>query len=352
MLFFRGKKRFFSCSLFFFAFCCCCCGRKQAEKVKTGRELCLGLDEAGNDLGDISLGFFLRQDKAVKARKMSGDDADSRMGTLSSPAPVCPPSSRQKRPGQPRQQFPEHRAGGFQSTATAAANATAAAPPATAPAGVAASCAASAATSAIAHGAQEQSQGIDRGGESRSPANSATGLQVAWAPSLPEQQPKPHCSWGAGFAREKEEDVSGGGAEARAVVASSGEARGPAARGGGLTVVIPPAEVMAGHLRSPSEVMLDDIADSLADTKRKPSFAKMQSVQVSALCFLFSFCLPTAIDFLGGFFFLFFFCFVLSFLMGLKRFAAGCEFSDRVACAITAGAALWLCEPWALASGT
>lgn len=34
--------------------------REQAEKAK-GNEPCSGLDEAGNYLGDISLGFFLRQ---------------------------------------------------------------------------------------------------------------------------------------------------------------------------------------------------------------------------------------------------------------------------------------------------
>lgn len=33
----------------------------QTERAKSGRETCSGLDEAGNDLGDISLGFFLRQ---------------------------------------------------------------------------------------------------------------------------------------------------------------------------------------------------------------------------------------------------------------------------------------------------
>lgn len=33
----------------------------QAEKIKGAKEICSGLDEAGNDLGDISLGFFLRQ---------------------------------------------------------------------------------------------------------------------------------------------------------------------------------------------------------------------------------------------------------------------------------------------------
>lgn len=78
----------------------------------------------------------------------------------------------------------------------------------------------------------------------------------------------------------EEEEVSGGGAEARTVRAYSGEARGPTARGGGVTVVIPPPGLGAGHLRSPSEVMLGDIAESLADTTRKHSFARMQSVQV------------------------------------------------------------------------
>lgn len=81
-------------------------------------------------------------------------------------------------------------------------------------------------------------------------------------------------------------DLSGGGSEARAVIASSGGGRGPAARGGGLTVVIPASGVMAGHLRSPSEVMLDEIAESLADTSRKHSFARMQSVQVRVLLLL------------------------------------------------------------------
>ncbi|CAN0150693.1 unnamed protein product, partial [Hapterophycus canaliculatus] len=35
--------------------------KPQAEKAKGGRETCFGLDEQGNHLGDISLGFFLRQ---------------------------------------------------------------------------------------------------------------------------------------------------------------------------------------------------------------------------------------------------------------------------------------------------
>lgn len=35
--------------------------REQAEKTKGGRESCFGLDEQGNHLGDITLGFFLRQ---------------------------------------------------------------------------------------------------------------------------------------------------------------------------------------------------------------------------------------------------------------------------------------------------
>lgn len=35
--------------------------REQAEKTKGASEPCTGLDEAGNDLGDITPGFFLRQ---------------------------------------------------------------------------------------------------------------------------------------------------------------------------------------------------------------------------------------------------------------------------------------------------
>ncbi len=35
--------------------------REQADKTKGASESCTGLDEAGNDLGDITLGFFLRQ---------------------------------------------------------------------------------------------------------------------------------------------------------------------------------------------------------------------------------------------------------------------------------------------------
>lgn len=89
------------------------------------------------------------------------------------------------------------------------------------------------------------------------------------------------------------EDVSGGGAEASSVGAAWGGNGGgggrqhggkePAELAGGLTVVIPPvgSGAVVGHLRSPSEVMLDDIAESLADTTRKPSFARMQSVQVT-----------------------------------------------------------------------
>ena len=39
--------------------------------------------------------------------------------------------------------------------------------------------------------------------------------------------------------------------------------------------------VLAGHLKSSSEKMLDDLVESLADTSRKPSFARIQSVQVA-----------------------------------------------------------------------
>lgn len=100
------------------------------------------------------------------------------------------------------------------------------------------------------------------------------------------------------------EDNPVGGAETRATGAASGDSgvgghglgghhdgdgtgheykREAAEIGGALTVVIPPLapEAFVGHLRSPSEIMLDDIAESLADTTRKPSFARMQSVQVN-----------------------------------------------------------------------
>lgn len=86
------------------------------------------------------------------------------------------------------------------------------------------------------------------------------------------------------------EDAAGRGPEARSVGASSGGGGGggqhggkkAAERAGELTVAIPPISAAGvGHLRSPSEIMLDDIAESLADTTRKPSFARMQSVQVT-----------------------------------------------------------------------
>lgn len=81
-------------------------------------------------------------------------------------------------------------------------------------------------------------------------------------------------------------DVSGGEPEASPVGTSLGGGqhgwKKAGERAGGLTVVIPPvgSGAVVGHLRSPSEIMLDDIAESLADTTRKPSFARMQSVQV------------------------------------------------------------------------
>lgn len=103
------------------------------------------------------------------------------------------------------------------------------------------------------------------------------------------------------------EGGSGGGSEARGLRATSGDyacddygggdgraqhddgmkaMAGPAGHysgAGGMTVAIPPplgSGAVDGHLRSPSEIMLDEIAESLADTSRKPSFARMQSVQV------------------------------------------------------------------------
>lgn len=106
--------------------------------------------------------------------------------------------------------------------------------------------------------------------------------------TAPVRQPSFHPAQPEDEEEERERGDSGGGAEAHAVVGcSGGGGRGRvAARGGGeLTVAIPPAAAgaaagIAGHLRSHSMTMLDEIAESLADTSRKPSFARMQSVQV------------------------------------------------------------------------
>lgn len=101
------------------------------------------------------------------------------------------------------------------------------------------------------------------------------------------------------------EGMSGGGPEARGLRATSGDyacddygggdgraqhhgtkavaGAGHYGGAGGMTVAIPSLGGCGGaegHLRSPSEIMLDEIAESLADTSRKPSFARMQSVQV------------------------------------------------------------------------
>lgn len=90
-----------------------------------------------------------------------------------------------------------------------------------------------------------------------------------------------HVGAKAGRGWRKDADVAGGGAEAYSVGASSGGERGPPAHGGGLTVVIPPPGAMEGSLKTPPEMLLDEIAESLRDTSRQPSFAKIQSVQVS-----------------------------------------------------------------------
>lgn len=84
--------------------------------------------------------------------------------------------------------------------------------------------------------------------------------------------------------RGEEEDVAGGGCvEASAVMPPSGGWRGAeAARGCGVTAMIPPsAGTTFGYLKSPHEMLLDEIAVSLRDTTRQPSFARIQSVQVS-----------------------------------------------------------------------
>lgn len=74
-------------------------------------------------------------------------------------------------------------------------------------------------------------------------------------------------------------DIAGGGVEALSVMVSSGGERGAAARAGGFTVVIPPADAVKGSLKTPPEILLDEIAVSLRDSTRQPSFAKIQSVQ-------------------------------------------------------------------------
>lgn len=79
-------------------------------------------------------------------------------------------------------------------------------------------------------------------------------------------------------------DIAGGGVEALSVMVSSGGERGAAARAGGFTVVIPPADAVKGSLKTPPEILLDEIAVSLRDSTRQPSFAKIQSVQVRRIC--------------------------------------------------------------------
>lgn len=68
-----------------------------------------------------------------------------------------------------------------------------------------------------------------------------------------------------------------------------GEPQGGAAVA--LSINTPSERRLAGHyVKTPSERMLSELADSLADTQRKPSFARIQSMQVGVcvcVCLLF-----------------------------------------------------------------
>eukprot|EP00752_Nemacystus_decipiens_P012671 g11225.t1 len=312
----------------------------QAEKAK-GREVCSGLDEAGNDLGDISLGFFLRQAKAVKERKIGkaqendGSDDGATAGANSA-TPSTGASTAQAQGGTTLTPTPTPSAGSKRSHANVAVakggdsampKEMGSSPPAAArtqeqmqtqrhtrgdpapaptpaptPAGLGSPSAASSglpafpspvssprlrrsSSSSVSWSALLAHQLLPRRG-CRSPRAQAQFSAVEM------QAPEAEGSAATNGAAVDAEDVSGGGPEACSVGASSGGNGGSggggrqsgkraAERAGGLTVVIPPvgSGAVVGHLRSPSEIMLDDIAESLADTTRKPSFARMQSVQ-------------------------------------------------------------------------
>lgn len=57
----RARIGHTSCHGINWRMCVSSCSRTKVAKAKSPREICAGLDEAGNDLGDISLGFFVRQ---------------------------------------------------------------------------------------------------------------------------------------------------------------------------------------------------------------------------------------------------------------------------------------------------
>ncbi|CAM9195075.1 unnamed protein product [Ectocarpus fasciculatus] len=282
-----------------------------AEKAKAGKECCSGLDEQGNDLGDISLGFFLRQDKAVKARKKiitaaqdSSTNTTVSANTGGGSGGLLPLALQQQQHGQGQLQLTN--------------------PPPPASTQVGNKRSHNGGTKGQAS-EMEPSQAFGQPAQMSSPPALAPSprsprlghprsLSVSWSSlSLTASSPPPAVPMasaggdtstttgrykavaeaqaiGKGVGHDHDsEDVSGGGFEASSVEASSGggdggqrgERKAAARGGGGLTVVIPPvgSGAVVGHLRSPSEIMLDDIAESLADTSRKPSFARMQSVQ-------------------------------------------------------------------------
>ncbi|CBN80125.1 conserved unknown protein [Ectocarpus siliculosus] len=273
-----------------------------AEKAKAGKECCSGLDEQGNDLGDISLGFFLRQDKAVKARKKiitAAQDNDTNTNTTATVYAYTGGS------GLLPWALQQHGQGQLQREADPS---TSPSPPARAQVGSERShdrgTKGHASELAPSQACGQPAQTSPPPALASSPRSPRLGhprsLSVSWSSlSLTASSPTPAVltaspggiatATGRDEVDHDSEDVSGGGFEASSVEASSGggdggqrgERKAAARGGGGLTVVIPPVGLGAvvGHLRSPSEIMLDDIAESLADTTRKPSFARMQSVQ-------------------------------------------------------------------------
>ncbi|CAB1120210.1 unnamed protein product [Ectocarpus sp. CCAP 1310/34] len=293
-----------------------------AEKAKAGKECCYGLDERGNDLGDISLGFFLRQDKAVKARKKmitaaQNNDATTTANTGSANTGSANTGSANTGSantgsantgggGLLPSALQQHGQGQLQREADSGASPS---PPARAQVGSMRShergTKGHASELALSQACGQPAQTPPPPAPASSPRSPRLGhprsLSVSWSslsmtassppPAAPTASPGGDIATATG--RDKvdhdSEDVSGGGFEASSVEASSGggdggqrgERKAAARGGGGLTVVIPPVGLGAvvGHLRSPSEIMLDDIAESLADTTRKPSFARMQSVQ-------------------------------------------------------------------------
>eukprot|EP00903_Cladosiphon_okamuranus_P015946 g14729.t1 len=307
----------------------------QAEKAKA-KECCSGLDEAGNDLGDISLGFFLRQVKAVKAakaRKMgnakedvreaispsssgtavtSSTPAQDHAGTITTPAAGSKRShdGAAKRADVPKETGPSQSAVGHtqpQSLTQTQTRGEAVPTPTPTPSGVGLgfhlpsssfpafpspltsprlgrSSSSSVSWSALL---TQHQLSPPRGGRSPRPQDGSA-VQVQVHASDAQVSAKKHGTAVADAIDLEAEDVSGGGPEASSAGASTGGNGGghhggkkATERAGGLTVVIPPpgSGAVVGHLRSPSEIMLDDIAESLADTSRKPSFARMQSVQ-------------------------------------------------------------------------